>query len=208
MKRFPVLILLLFIFGCTQLTMPNLPIGQVSEAFREGEVVSGEMINGEFHIPLVYNPASAYPGWNLVALPAEYESIQSNVPYKIFHYEGAGYGEIFTKGGSWVKVEQSGVLLVRGLGKQVSSQVLLPGWNQIGIGFTPVKIKNLVVENKELMSAKDAEDYIIPIFYYWDSTHGEWGFINARKAESAEKELLPGVGYFVYAKKENELRWG
>ncbi len=206
MIKLPAFLIFLFFLGCTQLTMPNLPIGQVSEAFKEREAVRGQLIDDEFHIPLVYNPTSAYPGWNLMAIPAEYQNIQVSVPYKIFHFGGVAYtGEVSPRGGSWIKVEQPGVLILRGLGKPFFSQSLRVGWNQIGVGFTPVKIKDMTING---LSLDNAEEYIIPIFYSWDSSSGEWGFINARKAESAKKELLPGVGYFVYARKENELVWG
>lgn len=212
-KSFLFFIVFLLI-GCTQLTIPNTPLGQVSEAFKDGEVVEGSLIGETFQIPLVYNTASAYPGWNLVARPVGVSDYTINVPYKIFHFDTATilYGTDMPKDagiGFWIKVEKPGLLTLKGPWQTRTGQSLQGGWNQLGIGLQHMKIKDIRVRSNTLsLSLNDAEEYLIPVFYYWDSNHGEWGFINARKAESMDKELLPGVGYFVYAKKESELVWG
>lgn len=213
MKKIPIFILLIFFAGCTQLTIPNLPIGQVSEAFKEGYIFSGQLVDrNTYRISLVYEPESARPGWNLVALPAGGSQLRVDVHYEFFHYEpeSALYlteTDVSLTAGSafWIKVTQPGTLTLKGPWQTTNTRMLQSGWNQFGVGFEAVKIKDITITNRSLLNV---EDLIVPIFYFWDSKKGDWSFINARKPESTEKELLPGVGYFVYVKKESELMWG
>lgn len=210
-----IILLLTLLTSCTSLSMPNLPLGQVSEAFKDGEISPGTRLDEQtYKVPLIYSIDSQYPGWNLIALPLGFteEQMKIDVPYKILQLRAGGYvtgSDVpLTQGNAyWIKVERLGNVFFSGKWIQPVdniTQQMGEGWNQFGIATEPIKIRDVRVQIKErTFSLREAyqDALLIPVFYLWDAKKGDWLFLNAEKPESDEKMLYPGVGYFVYAKK-------
>ncbi|MBI4441728.1 hypothetical protein HY639_06175 [Candidatus Woesearchaeota archaeon] len=213
MRNSTLFVVLLLMTGCAPVTMPNLPLAHVTEAFREGSVQPGVKVDGRtYKIPLEYNPSSTYPGWNLVAIPLGFaqESLKVNVPYEMYRFDGTTYlagTEVSLSQGQayWIKVSQPGHVLLTGkwtIAQGNISQRLAQGWNQIGTAMAAISLSAISIEYEDKIAPLPQayqDGVIIPVFYYWDSTNGEWLFING--AKTLDKELLPGIGYFLYARK-------
>ncbi len=217
MMRHFMLIFFFLLIGCTQFTMPNLPLGQVSEAFSEGDIPEAKLLDrNTYKITLAYSQDSAYPGWNLIAVPLGFtqEQLKVDVPYKIYRFTATGYmtdAPVMSGNAYWIKVDQPGNAIFSGTWTQPAgnmTQLLEEGWNQLGIPSEPIQIKRIRLQtNKREISLHERDSLIsiVPVFYYWDAGKGAWSYINAEKPESNDKFLYPGAGYFVLAKKPATL---